>query len=672
MAKRPSAIVLLERFAPGVLRSITVPKLIIILLVVAAALCLGSLVYLQYENSSIVERDMQSAVALSEIAARFDHEDGNLYRLMLDEAVDGRSPQVAQDIQRIRGQIAQIAKDLEAQQRFLAAEERRRAASVVTEIRQYDEAVGVVSSMLELDFATSVAMLRPFRENADRVLSEVKSIATSGIAKAHAHAGLAALRSRILVAIISVVILLVAVLSYLWLALAAQRGAQLQEEMKRRGDAEREALLLARTDTLTGLANRRVFNAELVQALAQNQDNRSSLAVILLDLDRFKEANDSFGHAAGDAVLTETAERLRRFFGEEAVIARLGGDEFAVLATSESDDEAVVTAQARIASSLLQQPVIWRDNSITVGASIGIARYPIDATEADALLHAADLAMYRAKAVRNGGVQLFSPALEIERASRRRLEEELRAGARACEIRPFYQPIVRLGSGELAGYEVLARWQHPRLGLLSPSAFIRIAEDSGQITDITCSLLRQTCRVARTMPKDLTFSINISPVQLVEPDLATALIEIIHQEKVDPSCIEIEITENAVMDDIGKVESVLAQFRASGMTIALDDFGTGYSSLSNLQRLKFDKLKIDQSFVHVLQSSQESQKLVEATIALALSLGMSITAEGVEDAEAAAFLAERGCTYGQGWLFGRPAPFEQIVTQGADLAERAA
>lgn len=636
------------------------PKAVIVLLVLAVTLCLGTLIYVQHANSLIVDHDMQTAVSLSEIAARFDHEDGNLYRLLVDASATGRAADSGKRLEDIRYRISQISADLVRQREALDPQNGRRAAQVVAELNKYDEAVAVVSSMLEVDFTASVAMLRPFRANADRVLAEIKAIAASGIADAHHHAEAAAWRTRWLVAFVTAAVLIVAALSYVWLALAAERGVQLRAEIKRRGEAEQEALVLARTDPLTGLVNRREFGSTLENAIEAAPSAGNGLSIVLIDLDGFKDANDTHGHAAGDTVLKTVAHRLHGICGPGSTVARLGGDEFAVLVPDEESIDAGM-ALARQASDVLHQPLVWRSNMITVGASIGVSRFPNDGIAAGDLLHAADIAMYEAKRGSKGGVCLFSPSMEAERLERRRLEQELRDGIDRDEVKPFYQPLVRFSDDDLCGFEILARWQHPRLGLLPPDTFIRLADSTGQITAMTKSILRQACVDARQIPDHLRLALNISPSQFEEPGLAEALIEIIHSEGVSPSRFEIEITEDAVMDDIVAAERVLEIFRKSGISVALDDFGTGYSSLSNLRRLRFDKIKIDRSFVQTLSTSVESEKLVDAIISLALSFGMKVTAEGIEDPVAAAMLLQKGCTQGQGYFFGKPASFGEVV-----------
>ena len=661
-----------NEFAPlRLLRRLAGPRAVIVLLVLTVGLCLGTLIYVQHTNSLIVERDMQTAVALSEIAAHFDHEDGSLYRLMVDEAAEGHSHDIARRVDGIRARIGGISAALLAEKKMLAPADRRRVDRVVTELSKYNDAVSVVSSMLEVDFATSVAMLRPFRDNANQVLTEVKGIASSGIADAHRHAETAAWRTRVLVAVVTIAVLLVGLLSYLWLALAAARGMQLREEVQRRGEAEREALVLARTDALTGLVNRRVFNLELQTAIDDAHAHAGEIAVVLVDLDGFKEANDVHGHAAGDAILKTVARRLHEVFGRNSTIARLGGDEFGILVPVPRFEDAVMPLATQ-ASEALRRPALWLGNAVSMGASIGLSHYPRDGLAPDELLHAADIAMYQAKRHRKGGVCLFVPAMEAERLERRRLEEELHRGIACGEIRPFYQPIVRLADRTPCGFEVLARWQHPRLGLLSPDVFIRVAETTGQITEMTRSILSQACRDLACMPEHFRIAVNISPMQLEESYLAESLIGIIRGAGIDPARIEIEITEDAVMDDVASAERVMQTFRDAGISIALDDFGTGYSSLSNLRRLKFDKIKIDQSFVRTLHDSHESEKLVDAIIGLAASFGLKVTAEGIEDEAAAAILTRKGCSQGQGYLFGRPAAFADVLHLCTERQDQAA
>ncbi|RYE99987.1 MAG: GGDEF domain-containing protein, partial [Oxalobacteraceae bacterium] len=367
------------------------PKAVIILLVLAVTLCLGTLIYVQHANSLIVDHDMQTAVSLSELAARFDHEDGNLYRLLVDASANGRAADSNRRLGDIRQRISQISTDLAGQRETLDPRDSNRATQVVAELGEYDEAVGVVSSMLEVDFTASVAMLRPFRANADRVLAEVKAIAASGIADAHHHAEDAAWRTRWLVALVTAAVLIVAGLSYAWLALAAERGVQLRAEIKRRGIAEQEALKLARTDALTGLVNRREFGNALEIAIDAAMTAGSGLSIVLIDLDGFKDANDTHGHAAGDTVLMTVAHRLHSVCGDHATIARLGGDEFAILVPDEvgTNDAMALACQA---SHVLHQPLAWRSNMITVGASIGVSRFPNDGVAASELLHAADIA----------------------------------------------------------------------------------------------------------------------------------------------------------------------------------------------------------------------------------------------------------------------------------------
>ena len=636
-------------------RRLARPKLIVILLVSAVSLCLSMLVYVQRETSGIINRDMQTAVSLSEIAARFDREDGEVYRLMAEIAVSRHTMAVPQRIKTIQQRLRQIDSDLVDQRDLLSPEEQIRVDAVSIEIRKYADAVGVVGTMLEIDSATSATMLRPFRDNAEKVLRDVRAIAASAIADAHFHARDAARRIWLLASLVTLAVLGVALLCYTWLSVASERGRQLRDEIARRSEAEQEALTLARIDSLTGLVNRRVFENEMETALADNPLAHETVTIMLLDLDGFKGANDVFGHAAGDATLVAVANILREACRIEDVIARLGGDEFAILMKGETAREDAQNIASRLCTAI-GEPIDWQGHQISIGASIGIARYPEDGQTPDALLHCADLAMYQVKQSDKGDFRLFTPDMEADRSQRSQLEDELRHGIENGEVVPFYQPIVSFPDQILSGYEVLARWKHPRLGLVAPDTFIPLAERSRQMLQLTIAVLRQACTFARTLPRGQRLAFNVSPSQLLNPSLADSLLAVMREEGVDPAHFEIEITEDAVMDDVEAVKRVLDTFRANGLTIALDDFGTGYSSLSHLRRLRFDRIKIDRTFVSNLDTSRENAKLVEAIIGMAQMFDMKVTAEGVEDDQTALLLASKGCTNGQGYHFGRPSP----------------
>ncbi|WP_188907619.1 putative bifunctional diguanylate cyclase/phosphodiesterase [Aureimonas endophytica] len=430
--------------------------------------------------------------------------------------------------------------------------------------------------------------------------------------------------------------------------------AHLVARLLTRGRMEQEALARqAMTDPLTGLGNRRALIEGMRAAILAAAEGRSSFAVLLIDLDRFKAINDVHGHLAGDAVLAMVGTALHDVIGRDGLITRLGGDEFAAVVPGLSPAELRATL-ANLAERI-RQPLDWQGSQLNVGVSIGVALCPDHGTDADTLLQGADLAMYQAKHGRDGCIRFFAADLEDRARARRKREAELKLAIERQEIRPYYQPIVAFAGGELVAFELLARWHHPSDGVLAPAEFIELAEECDLITPMTLALLRQAVADAADWPAHIRLAINISPRQLREPLLAHRLIEAVRAGGFDPHRLEVELTEDAILDDYELAKAAMSVLRLNGATLALDDFGMGYSSLSHLRELRFDKLKIDKSFVQALPGNAESRKLVDAILQLASSFGMRVTAEGVETAEQAAFLAGRGCQRGQGYLYGRPA-----------------
>jgi diguanylate cyclase (GGDEF)-like protein len=423
--------------------------------------------------------------------------------------------------------------------------------------------------------------------------------------------------------------------------------------------AQEQADALARHDALTGLPNRRVFAAELQIALGKAEHGQSAHWILLIDLDRFKPVNDLLGHSVGDLVLCEVSRRLEDLIGAGDTVARLGGDEFAIIAQAPSDPHARVESAKRLAGKVLsavRKPIIAGESRIEVGASIGIASCPADGTDAEVLFRAADLAMYRAKQDGRGTFRFFEQKMDEDLQKQAALEADLRQALNDGMIRPFYQPLMSIEQEHICGFEVLARWEHPEHGFVPPAIFIPLAEQLGLVTDLTSCILRQACRDARSWDKDVRLAVNIWPEQLQDPILPTRILGILSEENFPPSRLEIEITESALMGDIEMAKSVVTTLQALGITVALDDFGTGYSSLYHLRELKFDKLKIDRSFVHSMRENQESAKIVDAILGLAKSLGVPAVAEGIEDAEDLRRLAERGCDYAQGYFFSKAVP----------------
>ena len=438
-----------------------------------------------------------------------------------------------------------------------------------------------------------------------------------------------------------------------------RKSLLLRAALRERDAAARHAESIARHDVLTGLANRRLF-LEAVEARRAEAGAAPAHAVLLVDLDRFKPINDIYGHAAGNAVLCAVAERLRGLTQPAGIAARLGGDEFSVLVPLDGGSEGLVRlAQAAIAA--IGAPVLWKGNELKVGATIGIALISGEMTDADAVLHAADLAMYQGKKDGRGTYRVFKSAMDVELRARAQLEIELREAIQRGEIEPFYQPVVALPEKTLIGVEVLARWRHPTRGLLAPAAFIGIAEETGMIADLSYRLLRQACLDARDWPSELQLAVNISPQQFQDRWLCERVLAILTETGFPPRRLEVEITESALVQDLEAARATLTSLQNLGVRIALDDFGTGYSSLYHLRELKFDKLKIDRSYVDTITMSDERAKLVDAIIKLSASLGLVTTAEGIETDASVDWLSGQGCDFGQGYLFGAPMPKEALA-----------
>ncbi len=419
--------------------------------------------------------------------------------------------------------------------------------------------------------------------------------------------------------------------------------------------AQEEAQTLARHDALTGLPNRRVFTNELEKAVTLSQTGSAPCSVLMIDLDRFKPINDTLGHAVGDLVLCEVATRLRTVLGQKDLAARLGGDEFAVILQSETaDHRAYVLEVAQKALISLEEPMLVNGASVEISATIGISSCPSDAMEPEALLRAADLALYQGKREGRDRLCWFEPQMEENLRQSADLERDLRAAIENEEIRPFYQPLVTMKDGQIYGFEMLARWHHKLRGDISPEIFVPLAEQMGLVSAMTWPLLRQACRDARDWPSTTTLSVNLSAVQLKDPNLPVQILSVLSKESFSPRRLEVEITETALVADFDTARGILAALRAAGVKTALDDFGTGYSNLYTLRELNFDKIKIDRSFVMAMQQDRESAGIVSAVISLARSLGLPAVAEGVETKEIVKLLASLGCELGQGYHYGKP------------------
>jgi diguanylate cyclase (GGDEF)-like protein len=438
-----------------------------------------------------------------------------------------------------------------------------------------------------------------------------------------------------------------------------RRSSEMRTEISAREQAEARALDLARHDPLTGLPNRRRFNEELATALSQSAGVGHECAVFLIDLDQFKSINDLHGHATGDGLLIEIAERLKGI-DTAARFARLGGDEFVGLLSYPSGGDAPIRMAGQIMRALAE-PFYIAGVKIDAGATLGVSRSPIDATDSAELIRLADIAMYEGKRSGRGTYRIFHAEMDARLRERAVLESELRSAIQNGEIKAYFQPIISLEDEQILGFEALARWEHPKRGTICPDIFIPIAEDIGVIDILSYGILRDACIAARDWPRHATLSVNISPLQLKDPWLSSRLLNILVETGFAPGRLIVEVTENAIIDDMALAAEVFTSLQNAGVRIALDDFGKGYSSLYHLRQLKFDHLKIDSSFVMSMDSS-ESEKIVRAITGLGQSLGMPVTAEGVETRNSAALLRGFGCEQAQGYLFGKP--INAIETKG--------
>lgn len=413
---------------------------------------------------------------------------------------------------------------------------------------------------------------------------------------------------------------------------------------------------LAHFDTLTGLPNRVQLHNRLVEMLEEAADAAEpvEVALIAIDLDRFKIVNDTFGHSAGDMVLKEMARRLRAALRANDLPARLGGDEFAVVISA----PAAARLSEKIAGRLIDSmklPFRFGDKVLHLGGSIGIAVSPRDCTTAADLMNYADMALYRAKAEGKGTWRRFSPDMREGLLQRNALETDLRQAMERNELEVHLQPQLEIATGRISGFECLMRWRHPVHGYVPPATFIPLAEDIGLIHRFGEWIINEACRIGSTLPAPLTIAVNISALQFRVDGLVNCVHRALHDHDLSPWRLELEITESVLIDDEDQVMKCIAKLRELGVKIALDDFGTGFASFSYLQRLAFDKIKIDRSFVHGLPEDQSSLAIVSAVTVMSRQLGAIVTAEGVETQTQFEALSELGCQQAQGYLIGRPA-----------------
>ena len=463
------------------------------------------------------------------------------------------------------------------------------------------------------------------------------------------------------VALMNALLLNIALVIFGW-----RRYRELTTEISERTKAEERARQLAETDPLTGLLNRRSMPQAIDAMIAESQREGSAVAVLMIDLDNFKQVNDVAGHAAGDALLKELTERIKAKLPRGVELARLGGDEFACAMPLKSGNP--VDAD-KFASALLAICArnVGKDQAgaVPVSLSIGIATTEQQTVggnkdNAASLLHQADIAMYQAKKRGKGNYVWFAPEMESELRLRHDLENGIREGIARGEFVPYYEQQRDLDTGDLVGFEMLARWRSPSLGLVSPDIFIPIAEEIGMITELSENLILQALRDAREWAPKLTVSVNISPVQLRDPWFSQRLLKLLVQENFPAHRLEIEITESCLHEDVGAVRTALTSLKNQGVRTSLDDFGTGYSSLAQLNSLPFDRIKIDRSFVMQMTRSAEDTRMVNAIINLGGGLNLPMTAEGIEDDAIRDQLKGLGQMKGQGFLYGQPEDREAV------------
>jgi diguanylate cyclase (GGDEF)-like protein/PAS domain S-box-containing protein len=430
------------------------------------------------------------------------------------------------------------------------------------------------------------------------------------------------------------------------------------EDITERRKAEARIAHMSLHDALTNLPNRLFFRETMEGRLAR-MDRDQKFAVLCLDLDQFKAVNDTLGHPFGDELLRQVGARLRACLREGDTLARLGGDEFAILQGNPGQPADTVSLMSRIIE-VISKPFDLHGHQVVIGVSVGAAVAPTDGTDPELLLKSADMALYRAKIDGRGLYRFFEPEMDARIQSRRAMELDMRKALANGEFELYYQPLVSLETDTITSFEALIRWNHPERGMISPADFIPLAEETALIVPIGEWVLRQACAEAAKWPSDIGVAVNLSPAQFKSPHLSQIVITALARSGLSPLRLELEITESVLLFNNDNTLATLHQLRALGVRIAMDDFGTGYSSLSYLRSFPFDKIKIDQSFVHNLSDDEDSKAIIRAVTGLGTSLRMTTTGEGVETQEELDYLRNEGCTEAQGYFFSKPRPANEI------------
>ncbi|MFY0611420.1 MAG: EAL domain-containing protein [Hyphomicrobiaceae bacterium] len=438
-------------------------------------------------------------------------------------------------------------------------------------------------------------------------------------------------------------------------AIGARRGRGMVEDIVQ---SQVDMQHMAHHDSLTGLPNRLLFNMRLDQAMARSRRGEP-VAVLCMDLDRFKSVNDTLGHPVGDKLLQAVAERIQSQTRETDTLARLGGDEFAVIQSGLEDPNAPARLAGRIIE-LLKQPFEIDGHVVVTNTSIGIAIAPLDGERSEQLIKNGDLALYRAKSEGRATYRFFEAAMDEEMQARREMELDLRSALALDQLEVHYQPLVDPKVGQVTGFEALVRWSHPTKGSISPADFIPLAEEIGFIGEIGERVLRTACRDAMQWPEAISIAVNLSPQQFKDVNLCRVVQTVLSETGLAPNRLELEITETSLMQDSKQAAKILTQLRALGIRISLDDFGTGYSSLSHLQNFPFDKVKVDRSFVGRIAQEDDARSIVRAVLQLSSDLGLKTTAEGVEQLDQLEILQSEGVCEIQGYFYSAAKPASEV------------
>jgi diguanylate cyclase (GGDEF)-like protein len=440
--------------------------------------------------------------------------------------------------------------------------------------------------------------------------------------------------------------------------LAGGGSLSTHEDITARRQAEAQIAHMAHHDSLTELPNRVLFRERLVRAL--ESVDRGKLAVLCIDLDRFKAVNDMLGHPIGDALLRAVGDRLQDSARPTDLVARLGGDEFAIVQTRTEQPFGATALATRLIAEIAK-PFELDGHQVVIGASVGISIAPDDGSDPDKLLKNADMALYRAKSDGRDSYRFFEPDMDAKMQVRRRMEIDLRRAINLGEFEVYYQPLITIATERISGFEALLRWHHPERGMVSPMEFIPVAEEIGLMRQIGAWVLQRACSEAATWSDDITIAVNVSPAQFKQRAVILDVVAALGASGLPARRLEVEITEAVLLQDTDANIEILDELRNLGVRISMDDFGTGYSSLAYLQKFPFDKIKIDRSFVNDFSERPESLAIIRAVTGLGTSLGMKTTAEGVETEEQLKNLKEEGCTEVQGYLFSKPLPAMQAA-----------